>query len=185
MGCALAGYHAMGSLRLEAGYRHWGHDISDEDTPIEAGLGFVVAGDKPGRLQRPGRAGGAAGPSPQQASHPVPPGAPELLCYHDDPIMRDGEPVGSTTSSMWSYVEDRCLAMGYVSRPGDEGVDQAWLDSGRFEINVGGELVAATPSIRSFYDPRNRESAPRAVDTSPSRTKRFLTLMPSGRRIVV
>ena len=64
--------------------------------------------------------------------------------------------MGSTTSSMWSYVEGRCLAMGYLRRPGKEGVVQDWLDSGRFEIDVGGELVGATPSIRSFYDPRNQ-----------------------------
>ena len=43
-----AGFHAMNSLRLESGYRHWGHDISDEDTPLEAGLGFAVAWHKPG-----------------------------------------------------------------------------------------------------------------------------------------
>lgn len=43
-----AGYHAMNSLRIEKAYRHWGHDITDEDTPIEAGLGFAVALDKPG-----------------------------------------------------------------------------------------------------------------------------------------
>ena len=42
-----AGFHAMNSLRLEAGYRHWGHDISDEDTPLEAGLGFAIAWEKP------------------------------------------------------------------------------------------------------------------------------------------
>ena len=81
---------------------------------------------------------------------------PELLCYHDDPILRDGQPVGRTTSAMWSYTQDRCLAMGYLQRVGAEGVDQAWLDAGRFEINIGGRLVAATPSIRSFYDPGNQ-----------------------------
>ena len=46
-GLAMAGYHAMNTLRLESGYRHWGHDITDEDTPIEAGLGFTIGWDKP------------------------------------------------------------------------------------------------------------------------------------------
>ena len=42
-----AGYHALNSLRMEKGYRHWGHDITTDETPLEAGLGFVVAWDKP------------------------------------------------------------------------------------------------------------------------------------------
>ncbi len=46
--CALAGFHALNSLRLEKGFRHFGHDIGDEDTPYAAGLGFAVALDKPG-----------------------------------------------------------------------------------------------------------------------------------------
>ena len=48
LGLRLAGYHALNALRTEKGYRHWGHDISDEDTPLQAGLGFAVAWDKPG-----------------------------------------------------------------------------------------------------------------------------------------
>ena len=40
--------HTMNNCRLEKGYRHFGHDIADEDTPIEAGLGFTIAWDKPG-----------------------------------------------------------------------------------------------------------------------------------------
>ncbi len=155
-GLAHAGYHAMNTLRLESGYRHWGHDISDEDTPIEAGLGFVIAWDKEADFN--GRAAlEAQRHQPRnkrliqfRLEHP------ELLCYHDDPIMRNGVAVGRTTSSMWSYVENRCLAMGYLSRPGDEGVVKSWLDSGTFEINVGGQIVPATASIRSFYDPMNR-----------------------------
>ena len=70
-------------------------------------------------------------------------------------LLRDGAPVGSTTSSMWSYIEDRCLAMGYVHRPGPDGVVGDWLDTGRLEINVGGELVPVTPSIRSFCETKN------------------------------
>ena len=47
IGLVLAGYHALNSLRMEKGYRHWGHDITPDDTPLEAGLGFAVAWDKP------------------------------------------------------------------------------------------------------------------------------------------
>ena len=47
-GLRLAGYHAMNSLRIEKAYRHWGHDISPDETPLEAGLGFCVAWDKKG-----------------------------------------------------------------------------------------------------------------------------------------
>jgi glycine cleavage system aminomethyltransferase T len=55
---------------------------------------------------------------------------------------------------MWSYVEDRCLAMGYVNH--GDGVSKEWLESGSFEIEVALQPIPATPSIRSFYDPMNR-----------------------------
>ena len=63
-----AGYHALDSLRIEKAYRHWGHDMSDEDTVLEAGLGFAVAWDKPGGIRgargaRPA-AGGGRRPAP-------------------------------------------------------------------------------------------------------------------------
>ena len=47
-GLKLCGYQALNSLRMDKGYRHWGHDIADEDSPLQAGLGFAVAWDKPG-----------------------------------------------------------------------------------------------------------------------------------------
>ena len=202
-GLAHAGYHAMGTLRLESGYRHWGHDITDEDTPLEAGLGFAVAWDKPADFN--GRAALEAQRRQPRTKRLIQFRVehPELLCYHDDPILRDGELVGRTTSAMWSYTEDRCLAMGYLNRPigggdgaadgggssagpdsgeagpgsgngagpgsspdsrsstdtgqsGGEGVTAAWLDEGTFEIDIAGELVPTTPSIRSFYDPRSQ-----------------------------
>jgi 4-methylaminobutanoate oxidase (formaldehyde-forming) len=77
---------------------------------------------------------------------------PDRLLYHDEPIYRDGELVGQTSSGMWSYVEDRCLAMGYLSHPG--GVTDVWLDAGLFEIGVAAERIPATASIGSFYDPQ-------------------------------
>ncbi|WP_419855428.1 GcvT family protein [Candidatus Poriferisodalis sp.] len=158
---AHAGYHAMNTLRLECGYRHWGHDISDEDTPLEAGLGFAIAWDK----QRDfiGRAALEAQRHEPRTHRLIQFRLedPDVLAYHDEPIRRDGELVGRVTSAMWSYTEDRCLAMGYVTHPTaadpePQAVTKAWLDAGSFDIEIAGRRIAATPSIRSFYDPTNQ-----------------------------
>ncbi len=158
---AHAGYHAMNSLRLECGYRHWGHDISDEDTPLEAGLGFVVAWDKPREFI--GRAALAEQRHQRRTRRLVQFRLedPEALAYHDEPIRRDGELVGRVTSAMWSYTQHRCLAMGYVTHPTATGLDpqpvtKTWLSEGTFEIDIAGKPIVSTPSIRSFYDPTNQ-----------------------------
>lgn len=153
-GLRLAGYHAMNSLRLEAGYRHWGHDLSGEDTPVEAGLGFAVGWDK--QADFIGRAALEAQRHQPRTKRLIQFRLehPDLMLYHDEPVRGDGRIVGRVSSAMWSYTEDRCLAMGYVNHP--EGVTQDWLDAARFEIEVALQPVAATPSIRSFYDPRSQ-----------------------------
>ena len=155
-GLGHAGYHAMNSLRLESGYRHWGHDITDEDSPIEAGLGFAVAYDKEGGFS--GRDALLAQKDRPRTKRLVQFRLedPDRLLYHDEPIYRDDELVGRTSSGMWSYVEDRCLAMGYLNH--DEGVTKDWLDAGSFEIEVAMERIPATTSIRSFYDPMNERT---------------------------
>ncbi|MDK1027536.1 MAG: FAD-dependent oxidoreductase [Actinomycetota bacterium] len=147
-----AGYHAMNTLRLESGYRHWGHDITDEDTPLEAGLGFAVAWDKASFRGREALLADRELPRTKRLIQ-FRLEDRERLLYHDEPIYRDGELVGRTSSGMWSYVEDRCLAMGYLNHA--DGVTGDWLDAGVFEIEVATELIPATASIRSFYDPRN------------------------------
>jgi heterotetrameric sarcosine oxidase gamma subunit len=152
-----AGYHALNTLRLESGYRHWGHDITDEDTPLESGLGFAVAWDKEG---------GFRGREALLVQRDLPRSKrliqfrlddPDRLLHHDEPIFRDGVLVGRTSSGMWSYTEGACLAMGYLVRDdgSGEGVTQEWLDEGHFEIEVATVRLPASTSIRSFYDPRN------------------------------
>ena len=105
LGLRPAGYHAMNSLRMEAGYCHWGHDITDEDTPLEAGLGFAVAWDKQGGFR--GREALAAQREMPRAKRLVKFRLedPEWLLYHDEPIYREGQMVGRTSSGMWSYTE--------------------------------------------------------------------------------
>ena len=83
---------------------------------------------------------------------------PDRLLHHDEPIYRNGELVGRTSSGMWSYTEHAALAMGYLVRDDDSGggVTQAWLDEGDFEIEVANERIPASTSIRSFYDPKHQ-----------------------------
>ncbi len=147
-----AGYHAMNTLRLESGYRHWGHDITGEDTPVEAGLGFAVGWEKASFTGREALMAQRELPRTKRLIQ-FRLEDPDRLLYHDEPIYRDGALVGRTSSGMWSYVEDRCLAMGYLNHPG--GVTRDWLNAGTFEIEVATERIPATASIRSFYDPRS------------------------------
>lgn len=150
-GLVHAGYHAMNSLRLEKAFRHWGHDITDEDTPLEAGLSFAVAWDKPGGFI--GRdallAQREAGFGKRLVQFRL--DDPEPLLYHDEPIFRDGELVGHTTSGMYGHTVGAAIGMGYVSTPVDMPRSEV-LDAS-FELRVNGERVPATASYRPFYDP--------------------------------
>ncbi len=153
-GLVHAGYHAMNSLRLEAGMRHWGHDITDEDTPLEAGLGFTVAWDKP--VDFNGRSALEAQRRQPRTKRLIQLRIedPDLLTYHDEPLYRDGVVVGRISSSMWSATQNRCCAMGYVTH--DEAVTKEWLDGGSWETNIGSRRVPVSTSIRSWFDPQNQ-----------------------------
>ena len=148
----LAGYHAMNSLRIEKGYRHWGHDITDEDTPLEAGLGFAVAMDKPGgfigrdALLRQ-KEQGLNRRLVQFAMEDV-----EPLLYHNEPILREGEFVGRITSGMFGHTIGRAIGLGYVEN-GGAAVTPDFIRSSQFEIEVAGERLRAKASLKSLYDP--------------------------------
>ena len=150
-GFHLAGYHALNSLRIEKGYRHWGHDITDEDTPLESGLGFAVKWEKPG---------GFVGREALEERRNAPLSRrlvqflledPEPMLYHEEPIWRDGVRVGRTTSGMYGHTLGGSVGLGYVEHPG--GVDQEFIATGNFELEVAGKRFAAAASLRPMYDP--------------------------------
>ncbi len=149
-----AGYHALNSLRIEKAYRHWGHDMSDEDTLLEAGLGFTAAWDKRGGFighdallrQRD------AGVSRRLAVFVL--DDPEPLMYHNEPILRDGELVGRITSAMFGHTIGRSIGLGYVQRP-DGLATPDWIAAGTYEVEVATERIPATASLRAPYDPTN------------------------------
>jgi glycine cleavage system T protein len=148
----LAGYHAMNSLRLEKAYRHWGHDITDEDTPLEAGLGFAVAWSKPGGF-------GGRDALLRQRDDGVKRRLVQLalldeakLLYHNEPIWRDGLLVGRITSGMFGHTLGHPVGLGYIHAGGSR-VSTEYLEAGRYEIEVAGERIPGKVSLKPFYDP--------------------------------
>jgi 4-methylaminobutanoate oxidase (formaldehyde-forming) len=155
-GLTPAGMHSMNNARMEKGYRHWGHDMSDEETPLEAGLGFGVAWDKPGGFigreallkQReikvlPKRMVAIA---LEDTSSTCP------MMYHEEPVYRNGVIVGSTTSGAFGHRVGRSLALAYVRNEG--GVSADWLASGTWEVELAWKKHAAKVQFAPFYDPK-------------------------------
>ena len=145
LGPALVGMHAMDSLRIEKGFRHFGHDITPEDHVIDAGLGFAVKTSKPrfiGRdavLRRKDE-----GPRLRMVQFLL--NVPEPLLYHNEPILKDGEFVGYTSSGAYGHALGGAVGMGYV--PAAMAAD----DHG-WEIEVAGTRVPAKASLKPMYDP--------------------------------
>ena len=154
MGLVPAGYHAMNSLRMEKAYRHWGDDIAEEDTPVEAGLSWGVAFDKTGGFI--GREALVSqkevGPSRRLVQFRL--DDPEPLLYHDEPVYRDGVLVSRITSGMYGHTVGGALGMGYVAC--EPGSPRSQVIEGIFEVEVNGTRVPATASFRPFYDPDSK-----------------------------
>ena len=149
-----AGYHAMNSLRMEKAYRHWGHDITDEDGPLESGLGFAVKLAKPrGFIGRDAVARRKeAGVRRRLVQFKLTHG--ERLAYHNEPIWRDDQLVGRTCSGMFGHTIGAPLAMGYIEN-GGEIVGAGYVSSGTYHIEIGGENVRAEASLQPWYDPKS------------------------------
>ena len=156
-GLAHAGYYAMGACRVEKAYRSWGHDIGDADTPLESGLAFTIAWDKPGGFI--GReallAQKAAGVLPkrlvQVALKDTSDAAP--LLFHEEPLLRDGVLVGSIKSGAWGHRVGRSLGMGYVHC--EQGVSREWLQSGQWSVEVAWATHPVDVQLDAFYDAKN------------------------------
>jgi len=149
-----AGMHVMDACRLEKAFRHWGHDITDEDTPIEAGLGFACAFDK--NIPFIGRDAllrqKQEGVSRRIAQFILE--DPEPLVYHNEPIWRDGAIVGYLSSGNYGHHLGRAVGLGYVHAPDGQTITADWIKEGRYEIEVACERFPAQVSLRPLYDPK-------------------------------
>ena len=155
-GLAFCGLHVLDSCRIEKAFRHFGHDITDEDHVLEAGLGFAVKTDKPagafgdflGReavLKKK-----QSGLTRRLVQFKLK--DPEPLLYHNEPILRDGKMVGRLTSGNYGHWLGGAIGLGYV--PAEEGEDAKTQLSSSYEIEVAGTRVPAEASLKPLYDPK-------------------------------
>jgi len=151
-----AGLKALSSLRMEKGYRDYGHDIDNTDTVLEAGLGFAVALDKPGGfIGRDAVAGQqAAGPLARRLVQ-VLLTDPEPLLFHAEIVRRDGAEVGYIRAASYGWTLGGAVGLAMVES-GGAPIDQAWIDAGEWTVQVGDRMIPARASLRPLYDPASK-----------------------------
>ena len=147
------GYRALESLRFEKGYRAWGSDITSNDTPFEAGLGWAV------KLKS---ATPFIGRDALLAKRDAPlkkrlatftTEREDVVLLGRETILRDGAFAGYLTSGGYGYTVEKPIGLGYVRHA--DGVSDDFLAVGRYELIVANEKVAATLHLGPLYDPEN------------------------------
>jgi 4-methylaminobutanoate oxidase (formaldehyde-forming) len=148
-GVADAGYRAIDSLRLEKGYKNWASDITPNDTPLEAGHAWAVklGADVPFLGREALLAERASGSKKRFATFTVE--DPNVVLLGRETILRDGERVGYLTSGGFGYTVKKSIGLGYVRL----GPESRSVTSGRYELEVAGEIVPATVTLKPLYDP--------------------------------
>ncbi|MFK7945698.1 MAG: FAD-dependent oxidoreductase [Paracoccaceae bacterium] len=150
-GLKLVGMHTMDTCRIEKAFRHYGHDITDEDHVLEAGLGFAVSKTKndfigADAVARKRDEGLATRMVQFKLTDPEP------LLYHNEPILRDGEMVGYLSSGNYGHYLGAAIGMGYVPSKGEKPAE---VVASSYEIEVAGVRVPAEASTRPMYDPKS------------------------------
>ncbi|HEX5649347.1 MAG TPA: FAD-dependent oxidoreductase [Steroidobacteraceae bacterium] len=155
-GLVHAGLRALGSLRMEKGYRDYGHDLDNTDDPYETGLGFAVDLKKPGGflgkdalLERKAR-----GPLKRRLVQ-VLVRDPGPLMYHAEIVLRDGVPVGYVRAASYGHTLGGAVGLAMVEPRNADAVDAAYLDAGRWEVEIAGRRHPAVVSLKPLYDPKN------------------------------
>ncbi|MDQ2066964.1 FAD-dependent oxidoreductase [Xinfangfangia sp. CPCC 101601] len=150
-GWKLCGLHTLDSCRIEKAYRHWGHDITDEDHVLEAGLGFTVSRKKANFIGREAvLRKEEAGLSRRMLQFRLKDAEP--LLFHNEAVVRDGKIVGPVTSGAYGHFLGGAIGMGYVPCAGES---EAEVLASSYEIEVAGVRHAAEASLVPMYDAKS------------------------------
>jgi 4-methylaminobutanoate oxidase (formaldehyde-forming) len=151
-----AGTKALASLRMEKGYRDYGHDIDNTDSVLEAGLGFAVNLDKPGGFLGKDAvlAKKAEGPLRKRLLQ-VLVSDPEPLLFHAEVIRRDGVAVGYVRAASYGFTLGAAVGLAMIDA--DEPIDKAWIDAGEWTVEIADRQWPCTMSLRPLFDPTNEK----------------------------
>ena len=151
LGLKPTGYRAIESLRLEKGYRAWGSDITPNDSPFEAGLGWAVKLRH--NIDFMGRAAAERAASmplkKRMAGFTVE--DPGITLLGRETILRDGEFAGYLSSGGFGYTIGKPVGYGYLRRA--DGVSEDWIAAGNYELVVAGERIPARVHLAPLHDP--------------------------------
>ncbi len=145
------GYRALESLRLEKGYRAWGSDITPNDTPLEAGLGWAVKLKKDTAFMGRDALEAASNLPPKKQLATFTTERDDVVLLGRETILRDGVFAGYLTSGGFGYTIGKPIGLGYVRHT--DGVTADYLRAGSYELVVANERVAATLHTEPLYDP--------------------------------
>ncbi|MEU8079777.1 FAD-dependent oxidoreductase [Catellatospora citrea] len=155
LGLRHAGLKALSSLRMEKGYRDYGHDIDNTDSVLEAGLGFAVALDKPGGFigREAVLAKKAEGPLRRRLLQ-ILVTDPDAMMFHAEVVRRDGVPVGYIRAASYGHTLGGAVGLAMIDS-GAVPLDQTWIDAGAWTVEIAERTYPATASLRPLYDPKN------------------------------
>ncbi len=145
------GYRALESLRLEKGYRAWSSDITPNDTPFEAGLGWAVKLKSSTPFLGRAALEAAQGKPLTKSLMTFTVDAPDAVLVGRETILRDGQAVGYLTSGGYGYSIGKSIGLGYVRH--EAGVTEPWLTAGRYALVIAGAETSATLSLKPLIDP--------------------------------
>jgi glycine cleavage system aminomethyltransferase T/glycine/D-amino acid oxidase-like deaminating enzyme len=146
-----AGLKTLASLRLEKGYRDYGHDIDNTDNAFETGLGMFVDLKKPDFIGREAALQQKASGPLKRRLVQVLVTDPEPMLFHAEVVHRNGKAVGYVRAG--SYGHTLGGAVGLAMIEAGEPIDADWLRQGRWEVDIAGRLFPAQVSLRPLYDP--------------------------------
>ncbi len=155
LGLVHAGLKALASLRMEKGYRDYGHDIDNTDSVLEAGLGFAVD------LKKEGGFIGKDAVLAKKAEGPLKRRIVQVLCtdpeplmFHAEPVWRNGKAVGYVRAASYGHTLGGAVGLAMIEG-GGEVVDGKFLESGEWQVEIAGKRYPARASMKPLYDPDN------------------------------